>query len=344
MGFYSIYFLNFGISLWKLPKYIILIMLRRLLRVIIIIVMLFILNADAFSQNIDIQESDSLVRICDILRIESKIKQRIDSVDARVGIAVIINGQDTVIINGEKDFPMMSVFKFPLSLAVIQYIEPMGLDLDEKISVSIDDLKENTYSPMLKKYGRQPLDLTIHELLEWTLKESDNNAADILLKFVGGIQGLNEIMKTLDFPEDIIIGASEDDMHRDPYLCYLNRSTPIAMAELFDRFYSVISEHNIFFKEISSIIENCNTGADRLAAPIISSNATIGHKTGTGDILDGERISAINDCGYIRLANNQHYSIAVFIADSAYSINDTSKIIADISQIIYEELNNKAFD
>ena len=83
------------------------------------------------------------------------------------------------------------------------------------------------------------------------------------------------------------------------------------------------------------MLEECNTGRDRLAAPFIGSGVIVGHKTGTGDSLVPGRISAINDCGYINLPNGMSYTIAVFVADSAYGMSETSAIIADISEIVY---------
>ena len=50
---------------------------------------------------------------------------------------------------------------------------------------------------------------------------------------VGGTSGSNINNEANGYLSDeIVIGASEEDMHRDPYLSYLNRTTPLAMAQL----------------------------------------------------------------------------------------------------------------
>ena len=51
--------------------------------------------------------------------IEDALENYIVGKDARIGIAVIINGKDTVSVNGERDFPMMSVSKFPLAFYIM---------------------------------------------------------------------------------------------------------------------------------------------------------------------------------------------------------------------------------
>lgn len=267
---------------------------------------------------------------------ESRLKTFVAGKDARIGIAVIVNGKDTVSVNGNRDFPMMSVFKFPLSLAVAKWVDANGISLDDVVSFGPNALQENTYSPMLKKYGKGLIRMSIRELVEWALVESDNNAADILLKRIGGVACATTLMKDAGGSEEITIGASEEDMHKDPYLSYLNRSTPLAMASLFDRFDSDVRKSSHTFSEIATMLEQCRTGADRLSAPLIPVNAVIGHKTGTGFITSGGRISAVNDCGYVHLPDGKRYSIAVFIADSAYDMDTTSKIISDISGIVLE--------
>ncbi len=269
--------------------------------------------------------------------IENALHEYIKGKDARIGVAVIINGKDTVSVNGNRDFPMMSVVKFPLALTVAHWINTNGMSLNDTVTFSEKAMKEDTYSPMLKKYGKSRNAMTVRELLEWSLVESDNNAADILLHRVGGTSGVTSIMRQMGISDEIVIGASEEDMHRDPYLSYLNRATPLAMAQLFDRFYRELRNTSPYH-EISAMLEQCRTGLDRLAVPLLPTNATIGHKTGTGFPTPGGRISAINDCGYVCLLDGTSYSIAVFVADSGYDMTATSDIIAEISKIVWKSL------
>lgn len=284
---------------------------------------------------------DEYVYVDKANRLHTYLESYINTKDARIGVAVIINGRDTVSVNGTREFPMMSVFKFPLALAVAKWLDANSMTLDDYLAFGSNALNENTYSPMLKKYGKKNLyKLSVRELLEWSLIESDNNTTDILLKRIGG-PGLAMIhLKDVAGDVDINIAASEEDMYNDNYLSYLNRSTPLAMATLFDRFYSEIKGRSNTFSEIASMLERCKTGEDRLPAPLKSTDAVIGHKTGTGWKKQDGRIMAINDCGYVKLPNGTNYSIAVFVADSAYDIDETSKLIAEISEIVYDELKS----
>lgn len=40
--------------------------------------------------------------------------------DVRIGVAVIVNDTDTVAVNGDMEFPMLSVYKFPIAMAVAE--------------------------------------------------------------------------------------------------------------------------------------------------------------------------------------------------------------------------------
>ena len=80
----------------------------------------------------------------------------------------------------------------------------------------------------------------------------------------------------------------------------------------------------------------CQTGQDRLVAPLLGKGVIVGHKTGTGDFnAKGQQIGC-NDIGFVLLPDGHVYSIAVFVKDSAENNQENSKIIADISRIVYE--------
>lgn len=268
-----------------------------------------------------------------------KLKEYVSDKDSRIGIAVIINGKDTVEVNGSKDFPMLSVYKFPQAIAVADYCRRNGIGLNDTVSIASEEIKENTWSPLREKYGITDLRIPIKELLAYSLQQSDNNACDILFRVIGGTALTDSIMKSRGY-DGINIASTEDEMHRNQYLCYLNRSTPIEMAKLFDEFYRCEMRHDSHIHDaIGDMMLTCSTGNDRLSSPLNGTGATIGHKTGTGDTNSQDRIIAVNDAGYVFMPDGSGYAIAVFIADSAYDMTATSKMIADISEIVFSHLS-----
>lgn len=264
--------------------------------------------------------------------LQNELDAYIAGKDARIGVAVIFDGKDTVQVNGKRDFPMLSVYKFPQAIAVADYCTKHGLDLDGMVSISAEEIKGDTWSPLRDKYGINDLRLSLREVLTYSLAQSDNNACDILFHLIGGTERADSVMKSMGY-YDITIAATEDEMHKDLNLCYQNRSTPIAMARLFDAFYRQgLCHENPILEEVGKIMLDCQTGQNRLPKPLHGDK--IGHKTGTGDVNSQGRIIGINDAGYVFLPNNHGYAITVFIADSAYNPKETETMIADISEIV----------
>lgn len=271
-------------------------------------------------------------------QIEQRLETYIKAQNARIGVAVIINGTDTVSVNGKRYFPMLSVYKFPQAIAVADYCDRHDISLNDSIGISADELKPDTWSPMRDKYGRKDISLPLSEILAYSVQQSDNNACDVLFRLIGGPQVADSLMKCLGYDEIHILNT-EDEMHRDPYLCYANRATPLQMASLFDRFYRREMRHDSRILEaLGAMMMSCNTGNNRLPLPLMPTNAMVGHKTGTGDMNSQGRITGVNDAGYVFLPNKQGYAIAVFVADSGYDMAETENIIADISEIVFQSL------
>ncbi len=241
-------------------------------------------------------------------------------------------------VNGKRDFPMLSVYKFPQALAVADYCHKHNISLNDTIRISADDLNPDTWSPMRDKYGRKDISLPLSEILAYSVQQSDNNACDVLFRLIGGPQVADSLMKCLGYDEIHILNT-EDEMYRDPYLCYANRATPLQMASLFDQFYRREMRHDSRILEaLGAMMMSCNTGNNRLPLPLMPTNAMVGHKTGTGGMNSQGRITGVNDAGYVFLPNKQGYAIAVFVADSGYDMAETENIIADISEIVFQSL------
>lgn len=272
----------------------------------------------------------------------SELNDFVNDKNAEIGVAVIIDGKDTVAVNGDRQFPMLSVYKFPISLALADVYRKNGISLDSPVEFGKDDLHPDTYSPMTGKLLAQdelPVDtltMPARELLAYMLQQSDNNASDIMLREAGGADAVQDYLSGMGIG-GVNVRSSENEMHADNSLCYINSATPIAMAELFDRFDRCFTDS----VEIKRIIESCGTGVDRLAKPLMEVNAEIGHKTGTGFMLPDGRIMAVNDAGYVHLPDGTRYSIAVFVENSRYDMATTEALIAEISSIVLKHINGK---
>ena len=268
-------------------------------------------------------------------QLETQLKEAIKGKKAEIGIAVIIDGKDTVTVNNDIHYPLMSVFKFHQALALADYMGKQKQSLETRLPIKKSDLKLDTYSPLRDKYPHGGIEMSIAALLRYTLQQSDNNACDILFDYQGGPDAVNKYIHSLGIRECVIIGT-ETAMHEDLNLCYENWTTPLAAAELVEIFRKKPLFPKVYKDFIFQTMVECQTGQDRLVAPLLNKKVTVGHKTGTGDLnAKGQQIGC-NDIGFVLLPGGRTYSIAVFVKDSEENNQANNKIIANISRIVYE--------
>lgn len=268
--------------------------------------------------------------------LEAQLNYAIKEKKATIGIAVIIDGKDTVTINNSVHYPLMSVVKFHQALELADHMERQKQSMRTMLTIKEADLKKDTYSPLRDKHPQGEFEISIAELLKYTLQQSDNNACDILFQYQGGTKAVNAYIHSLGVP-DCNISVTESSMHQDINLCYQNWSTPLAAVKLLDIFLREPLSANKYKDFIYQTMLKCETGQDRLAAPLLNKEGIkIGHKTGTGPCNSQGKLIACNDIGFVLLPDNHSYSIAVFIKDSEEDIVANSNIIAEISRIVYE--------
>lgn len=280
------------------------------------------------------------IRTLSAQNLEQSIRAYLVGKQAEVGMAVIFNGTDTLTVNNDNRYPLMSVVKFHQALAVADTLTALSESVDHEVLVTPEDLKPNTYSPLRDRYPQGNVTLPLRTLLEYTLQQSDNNACDLLFRLYGGPQATDRYIRSLGLT-DFAVQVTEDDMHRDAQTCYDNWSTPLEAVRLMEIFL----KKSLFAKPIQEFLKTtlmeCKTGTDRLPAPLAGTGARIGHKTGTSDRDASGRWTAINDLGFVLLPDGRYYTIAVFVKHSRESAEDTARIIADISRLVYSSFSKK---
>ncbi|MED5146138.1 VEB family extended-spectrum class A beta-lactamase [Pseudomonas aeruginosa] len=268
------------------------------------------------------------------LKIENVLKAK----NARIGVAIFnSNEKDTLKINNDFHFPMQSVMKFPIALAVLSEIDKGNLSFEQKIEITPQDLLPKTWSPIKEEFPNGTT-LTIEQILNYTVSESDNIGCDILLKLIGGTDSVQKFLNANHFT-DISIKANEEQMHKDWNTQYQNWATPTAMNKLLIDTYKnqLLSKKSYDF--IWKIMRETTTGSNRLKGQL-PKNTIVAHKTGTSGINNGIA-AATNDVGVITLPNGQLIFISVFVAESKETSEINEKIISDIAKITWNYYLNK---
>jgi len=82
-----------------------------------------------------------------ISTLKEKINEILIGKDATVGIAISgVNPNDSLSINGNKKLPLQSVFKYHLALAVLNQVDKGNFNLNDKITITKENLKTATIS------------------------------------------------------------------------------------------------------------------------------------------------------------------------------------------------------
>lgn len=251
-----------------------------------------------------------------------------------IGIAVITDG-DTIAVNDEVKYPLMSVFKLHQAIALCDMLEKQGRSLDSIVKINVSDLNAETWSPMLKDYTEDVIEIPIRELLRYTLMQSDNNASNYMFENLCSVEETDSFITTLIPRDGFKLTVSEADMWSDHKRCYENRTSPLSAAILINRLFTdstVCDAHRNF---ICNTLRECQTGKDRIAAPLLGeTGVTVAHKTGSGFKNNGI-LAAHNDVGYITLPDGRSYSLAVFVKDYHGDEAQAAKAIAEISAAVY---------
>lgn len=267
----------------------------------------------------------------------SKITTIAHSVDAKIGATVVlIETGDRVSFHGNQHYPMQSVYKLPISWAVLRDIDRHKLTLDQTITVTPKDyLPKPTHSPLR---DNQPNGgkVTIKELIRLTIEESDGSASDVLMRLAGGAPAIDKFIRSLGV-NGVKIKTTEQLMQTDPMVQYRNWATPDSMCKLLCKLQKnsglTKSSHDLLVKDMIESVP----GEHRLKG-LLPKDAVVAHKTGTDGTHNG-LTRATNDVGIITLPNGRHLAITVFVSDSHAGEKEREGVIAKIAKAAWDHFS-----
>ena len=269
--------------------------------------------------------------------LETQIHKITAGKNATIGVSIIgVEKPFELSIKGNEHLPMQSVFKFHIALAVLNLVDEGKLDLNQKILIKKTDLLENTWSPIREKYPKGNMELSLAEIIKFTVAQSDNNGCDVLLKLLGGTKTVQNFMNKKGV-KDFQIKYNEKECHEILDRQYQNYSSTNSIVILLKDFQEgkIVSRSSTGF--LMKIMLETTTGTNRLTERLPKNS--LAHKTGTSFTIDGFT-AATNDMGIVTLPNGKHYAICVFVSNSKESEEVNCKIIADISKIVFDNLNS----
>ena len=277
---------------------------------------------------------------CFSQNLKKKILQITKGKNATVSVSVLdFENNKSVHINGNKKLPMLSVFKFHIGLAVLNEVDQGKLNLDQKILIKKSDLLENTWSPIRERFPEGDIEMPLGLLIKYTVAESDNNGCDILLRLIGGTETVQKFINSKGV-RNFTIKVNEEQMHQGFEFMYLNTTTANSANQLLKDFRDkkIVSKTSTDFL-MTTMLET-STGKNKIVAQLPES-VPVAHKTGSSGKNEKGLTAAENDIGIVTLPGGKSYALSIFVSDSMESAETNTKMIADISKIVFDYFSKK---
>lgn len=264
-----------------------------------------------------------------------QLEQLTANYKADIGIALIhLEKGDSLSLHNDRQYPMQSTYKFPLALAILDRVDKGILRLEQKVHVDKKDLRRSTWSPLRDKYPDGNIDITLKELLQYSVSQSDNNACDVLFRLIGGPHKVQEYLLQHGI-KDISVKNTETEMATAWQIQYDNRARPSAMAALLRLFYQgkllTPGNNDLLLRQMT---ESANS--DKRIKGLLPAGTLVAHKTGTSDTNDEGVTAATNDVGIITLPDGGHIALAVFVSNSKENHETNERIIAEVAKAVFD--------
>ncbi|MEQ1923277.1 MAG: class A beta-lactamase [Pyrinomonadaceae bacterium] len=277
--------------------------------------------------------------------LEKQINEIAAAAKGKVGVAaVVLETGEAAFLNADGHYPMQSVYKLPIGMAVMDQVRLGKLDLDEVVGVTKDDMvREGMRSPLRDKSPNGG-EYTIRELIRLSLVESDGTASDVLLRLVPPTD-VQSYLNQIGIRDMKVVNA-EKEIGKDWRTQYENYSTPTASVELLrwldaSRAHGPDADRHAFTEadELWHFMAISTPGPKRLRG-LLPTNIIFAHKTGTGGTQNGVT-GATNDIGIVEMPGSKHLAIAVFVSDSPADEKTREAVIAKIAKACWDRWAKK---
>ena len=306
----------------------------------------------------------------DLSALEATFDRIVRGARAEVGVALIhVESGARLAIRGDERFPMASVYKLPIALELLAQVAQGRVAMTREVTLGPNDIR--ACCALSRRHPRGGVTLTVADLLELMIVDSDNTASDAVLKLVGGPPVVEQRMRTLGFnaininryegqtllemagvqqpPSDsewtlelarrliaeVPIGeviAARARYTRDPR----DTAAPEEMARLLGRLQLGNLLPPAQTGLLLDLMARAKTGPQRIKA-LLPRDTVVAHKTGTTDVV-------INDVGIITLPGDSaipgHLALAVFVMNGV-RVSAMQRTIAQLAGAAFEFFTGK---
>jgi beta-lactamase class A len=292
--------------------------------------------------------------------ISQKIEKVSQGLAGHIGVAAQeIGSGESITVNGDETFVMASTYKVAIAVTLLDLVDKGQLKLTDLIDLPPEMMVAGN-NAIAESYIHPGIQLSVANLIEVMITESDNTATDVSLKLAGGPEAVTKKLRSIgikaqradrstaeilrDFyglQDKASPSVVTEAMAKDPTLLLKmikpnmefekdprDQSTPKAMLELLLAIDSgkALSEKSRAF--LLATMSRTYTGKERLRG-LLPKGTPVAHKTGT---IGG----VANDVGFITLPDGRRFAIAVYTKSSTTPVADQDRAIAEISRTLYD--------
>jgi beta-lactamase class A len=256
--------------------------------------------------------------------------------DGTLGAAIrLVETGETVVLNRDGHFPMQSVYKAPIGMAVLHEVDAGRLSLDAPIRVEAGDLvPSGMHSPLRDAHPQGGVSVPLRELLRLSVEESDGTASDVLLRLIGGKAGAQAYLSSLGV-QGIRIETTEGEMGRDYQAQYRSWAMPVAAVD----WLTALQRGQDLTPASRALLLGWMTATKTFPTRLkgrLPAGTSVAHKTGSSGSRDGVS-AATNDIGIITLPDGRHLAVAVFLRDSKADAEARDAAIAKVARAAWEK-------
>ena len=272
--------------------------------------------------------------VCSTTELRGQLEEITRATNGPVGVAVtLIEGGDVVAINGAQRFPMQSVYKLPIGMAVLHQVDQGTLKLDQKVTVKPSEFVGSGQVSPLRDRNPRGVELSLGEVLRYAVSESDGTASDVLLRVVGGAGAVQKYLHELGI-DGIMVLDTEKAIGSSPDVQYRNWATPesaLALLRIVAEAKSLSpSSQTLLIK----LITETPTGPKRIKG-MLPPGTIVAHKTGSSGTING-LTRATNDIGIVTLPDGKHLAVAVLVSDTRVGTEAAEAVIAKIARASWD--------
>ncbi len=293
----------------------------------------------------------------------AELRRHAEAAGVTLGVSALhLESGRRVQLASDQRFPLASTYKVPMAAYALHLVESGTLSLEALIEVRAED--KVVSSSITRLFPHDGIQLSLLNLMEATLIQSDNTATDVLLRVIGGgeavtawlqaqgIEGIRVDRSTADLIRDYMgmprepgsmadqyAAATFDDLTDEDWSAFYtalledprDQGTPDAMVELLGGLWQdayLAANHG---ETLRAIMGRCLTGSQRLSGRMPTQQLPLAHKTGT---LGG----TVNDVGVIELPDGRGTVVLAVFArgTSTFDVEVGEQAIAEAARTLYD--------